>query len=162
MTKLLKQRKAAVLRRWTGLVFDTYPSDSAVILKSEGDRFANPVGYCVQHNLGVVLDGLASDAGLETLFPNLEEVIKVRAVQDFTPEVAVSFMVLLKKAIASELGRDRVGELKQLEEKIDVLSNACSSIYADCRMRIDRIKANERRKDAINMSRMMGAWEREK
>jgi hypothetical protein len=165
--KLLEQKKAAILRRWTGLVFDTYPHDTAMILKSEGDRFANPVGYCVQHNLAMVLDGLISGDKVETLFPNLEEIIKVRAVQNFTPEAAVSFMHLLTKAISSEVGSyNKHGkpdpEMKGLEERIDLLSNACSVIYADCRLRIDRIKASEQTKAAINMSRMLGTWEREK
>jgi hypothetical protein len=167
LLKLLEQRKAAVLHRWAGLVFGTYPHDTAMILKAEGDRFANPVGYCVQYNLGMVLDGLVSGDGLETLFPYLEEIIKVRAVQNFTPEAAVSFMALLKKALASEVNpgnksAESIQEMIGLDERIDHLSNACSNIYADCKLRIDRIRFSEQKKMAVNMSRLMGTWEREK
>jgi hypothetical protein len=157
LLKRLENRRAAVLDRWVGLVFDTYPPDTAMILKAGGDRFGNPVNYCVSCNLGSILDALISGSEPETLFSNLEEIIKVRAVQDFTPTAAVSFMALLKQALASELDRnyDSDPAMKELDQKIDLLSNACSVIYADCRQRIARIRDNEQKKMALNVARMM-------
>jgi hypothetical protein len=157
---LLEKRKAAVLQRWIGLVFDTYPPDTAMVLKAGGDRFTNPVNYAVTHNLEMVLDGLVLGKEAETLFPYLEEIIKIRAVQDLTPDNAVSFMSLLKRAIISETGRGgKTGqpgqELEDIERRIDLLADACSNIYLDCKGRIERIKSDEQGRMAMNMSRML-------
>ena len=164
LSGLMAKQKASILHRWTGLVFETYQPDTATMLKARGDRFANPVSYNVSYNLGMVLDGLISGQEAGTLFPYLEDVIKVRAVQDFTPESATSFMVLLKKAIASEVNAGKGAplfkqDLAVLEKRIDLLSDACSDIYTECRRRIENIKAGEKRKAAANMSRLMGTSE---
>ena len=153
---LLKQKKAAVLRCWTDLVFETYASDTAAILKAGGDRFANPVSYNVSCNLEKIVDGLIEGKKAETLFSCLEEIIRVRAVQEFTPEEAVCFMPLLKKALLSEAGIEAGGQLK---DNIDHLVAACPNIYRDCRNRIDRIRANEKMKMQLNMARLSGLQE---
>jgi len=155
-TKLV-QRKASILRRWAGLVFETYPPDTAIVLKAGGDRFANPVCYAVIHNLEMILDGLFTGKEMETLFPYLREILKIRAVQDFTPSGAVSFMALLKKAMNSETGpgaksKQLKREMMEFEQEIDVLSAACSDIYLECRHKIGQIKAGEQKKMAANMA----------
>lgn len=151
--------KATVLRKWIDLVFDTYPPDTAAVLKSRGDRFANPVSYTIVSNLGKILDGLLDGVELETLFPCLEEIIKIRAVQDFTPEAAVCFMSLLKQAIISEPGF-KIAD--GMNVKIDRLSVSCIDIYNDCRNRIEIIRAREKEKSAINLQRMMGVLKEER
>lgn len=148
--------KATVLRKWIDLVFDTYPPDTAAVLKSRGDRFANPVSYTIVSNLGKILDGLLDGVEVETLFPCLEEIIKIRAVQNFTPETAVCFMPLLKQAIGSE-SDFKVTE--GMNVKIEKLSVACVNIYNDCRKKIEIIQAREKEKSAINLQRMMGVLE---
>ena len=151
-SELLKQRKAAVLRRWQDLVFETYAPDTAAVLKTGGDRFDNPVSYTVSCNLQLILDGLVERKHVETLFPCLEEIIKIRAVQEFTPETAVCFMPILKKALMLETGLEAEVELAG---RIDRLSAACLVIYQECRNRIERIRTNEKIKAARSMSRFM-------
>lgn len=161
---LIVKEKTSILRRWIGLVFDTYPADTAMILKSGGDRFSNPVSYNVSYNLEMILEGLICGKDQETLFSYLEDIIKIRAVQDFTPVTATSFMSLLKQAVEVEIGsryrsQQFAEEREELEKKVDSLSDACTGIYSDCKSRIERIKVNEQRKTANNISRLQSITE---
>jgi hypothetical protein len=164
LAALLAKDKTSILHRWAGLVFDTYPADTANVLKAGGDRFANPVAYAVTSNLEMVLDGLIAGKEVEALFPCLEEILKIRAVQDFTPDGATSFMAFLKQSIEFEVkpGRKPEGydaDRTELEGKINQLCNACANIYGECRRRINSIKSDEKRRTALNMARLMGTAE---
>ncbi len=141
----LTGKKAAILRKWTAAVCDTYPGDTAAFLRSEKDRFANPVGHAVTINFEKILDGLLAGLDIQSLAPYLEDIIKIRAVQDFTPSQAVSFPILLKKVIIDEIKIEQVlaGDWIEFESKIDELSLLAFDIYSLCREQINRIKLNE-------------------
>lgn len=158
-SELLEQRKAAVLRKWQNLVFDTYAPDTAAILKSGGDRFANPVSYNISNNLELILDGLTDGRPEETLFPYLEEIIRIRAVQELTPETAVCFMSLLKTAFIAETGVEADDDLA---DRIERLSASCPDIYRKCRDRIELIKIREKAKTARYLTRLISLQENEK
>jgi len=141
----LTGKKAAVLRKWAAAVFDTYPGDTAAFLQSEKDRFANPVGYATTINLEKILDGLLAGPDIQSLSPCLEDIIKIRAVQDFSPSQAVSFPLLLKKVIIDEIKFEQVpaGDWIEFESKIDALALLAFDIYSHCREQINHIKLNE-------------------
>ena len=141
----LTGKKAAILRKWAAAVFDTYPGDTAAFLQSEKDRFANPVGYTVTINLEKILDGLLAGPDILSLSPCLEDIVKIRAVQDFSPSQAVSFPLLLKKVIIGEIKIEQVpaGDWIEFDSKIDTLSLLAFDIYSRCREQINRIKLSE-------------------
>jgi len=141
----LTGKKTAILRKWAAAVFDTYPGDTAAFLQKEQDRFANPVGYATRISLEKILDGLLAGLDIQSLATCLEDIIKIRAVQDFTPSQAVSFPLLLKKIIIDEIKIEQVpaGEWIEFESKIDALSLLAFDIYSHCREQINCIKLNE-------------------
>ena len=83
----------------------TYPIDTSGFLKTTKDRFANPVGGAVSDGLGSMFDELLNDMDRETLIPNIEPMIKIRAVQNFSPSQAVSFIFSLKKIVRETLSK---------------------------------------------------------
>ena len=93
---------------------------------------------------------LASASVAATFTPLLDEIVRVRAVQDFTPSQATSFVFLLKKAIREVLWpkiaeHNLFVDLLALESSIDVLALFSLDIYCQCRekiaaLRIDQIK----------------------
>lgn len=145
---LLSQKKAAILERWFGLMLDTYPDDSARFFKQEKDRFANPVGYTISQEIETIYEGLLRRESPDKLASSLDNIIRIRAVQDFSPSQAIAFVFLLKRAIREELGRklQEIQVLKavlEFESRIDELALLAVDIYMECREKTYEIRINE-------------------
>jgi hypothetical protein len=144
----LSENKATILERWYRLIRETYPPNTARFLKREKNRFVNPVGYTISQEIGVLYDELLTGMDLEKLTTSLENIIKIRSVQDFSPSEGVVFIHLLKRTMREELegkfSSDRIfEEWAQLESKIDTLALLAFDIYMRCREKIFEIKVRE-------------------
>ncbi|MHC4945534.1 MAG: RsbRD N-terminal domain-containing protein [Planctomycetota bacterium] len=106
LNSLLAKKKPAILKRWYDLILGTYPADSSNFLKKELDRFRNPVGYTITHDLGELFEELLEGFDEAKILPRLEFFVKIRSVQDFTASQAVSFILQLKTALAECLAEE--------------------------------------------------------
>ena len=145
---LLPQRRAAILERWFQLILETYPADTSGFLKQEKDRFINPIGYTISQEIEVLYDELLQEMNPDKLAACLDNIIRIRAVQDFSPSQTVAFIFLLKKAIreelASKIAENRVlEELLKFESKIDKLVLLAFDIYMKCREKVFEIRVSE-------------------
>jgi hypothetical protein len=150
LEEFLVSNKTAILERWFDLTVATYPADSRKFLNSRGNRFANPVGASILEGLGGVYDLLIKSGGAEPheFFTFLDEVIRIRAVQNFSPATAVGFVFLLKKAAREAIAKEnREGRLAEqivaFEAKIDSLALLSFNIYMQCREKLFEIRATE-------------------
>lgn len=148
LEKLYADRKTAILNKWFDLTIETYPEETARFLKNKKNRFANPVGYILSQEIEPVLDGLFKGVDLETLRPFLENIIRIRAVQDLSASQALAFIFLLKQVFRDELEQEiqesRVGrDLLALESRIDAVALLAFDIFMKCREKIYDLKANE-------------------
>ncbi len=151
MTKLpslLLDKEAAILKRWVDLVIDTYPAETARLFKQSKDRFANPVGYSISTEMQAIYDGLVRGSDTGDLYKSLENVVRLRAVQDFCPSEAVSFIFLLKKAVREQLGDAVIGgafvkELAEFEYRIDKVALMTFDIYMQSLLKIKEIQVNQ-------------------
>lgn len=131
---------------------ETYPSDTSNFLKKQKNCFANPVGYNISQGINGIFDELLNGVdSSEKFFPFLNDIIRIKAVQDFSPSQAISFIFLLKKVIREKLGsevqKNRISEeLLTFESKIDDLALLSFDIYMKCRERIYEIKVDEVRR----------------
>ena len=143
----------AVLDAWFDLILGTYSENTAVLWKKRDDPFANPVRHRFEAGMRGIVVGLGTCGqapDVETFGPYLDEIVRVRAIQDFTPSQATAFIFLLKKAVRETLWDKIVEhglyiELLALESAIDVLALFAMDIYCQCReklaaLRIDQIK----------------------
>jgi hypothetical protein len=151
LTELLSEKKTAILTRWIDEVLSTYQPDTTNFIKKTQNRFANPVGHTVTDGLEKIFNALLSEAGPEQMATLLDYVIRIRAVQDFTPSQAVSFVFTLKKVIRDELTKDPktplpYEDLAGFEKRVDDLALVSFDIYMKCREKIYDIKANELKK----------------
>lgn len=156
---LLNQKKIAILTNWRDLVFATYHPESAKFLNKD-DQFRNPVGYTIARELENLYDGLVAKVNRDRFSPSLDNIVKIRAVQDFTPSQAIGFVFLLKQAIREELkeGIHDPGifdELSAFESEIDRLALYTFDVYVECREKIHEIRVAEIKKKS-------SLWEREK
>jgi hypothetical protein len=148
LTTLLTSKKAAILERWFRLILETYPPDTSRFLKKEKDRFANPVGSTISEGIDTLFDELLGEADSLEISPFLDRIIRVRAIQDFTPSLAVGFVFSLKRAIREELRNeirdDRIShELLAFESRIDRLALLSFDVYMECREKVYDLKATD-------------------
>ncbi|MBA4392014.1 MAG: hypothetical protein C0407_00510 [Desulfobacca sp.] len=154
--KLITDRKSAILKKWFELTIETYPEETVRFLKSKKNRFANPVGHILSKEIEPILDGLFNGVDLNALKPFLENIIRIRAIQDFSPSQAIVFVFLLKQVIREEMEpeiRERqVGrELLELESKIDELGLLSFDVFMRCREKIYDLKANELKNRTVRL-----------
>jgi hypothetical protein len=148
LVKIIEQKKASIVKKWFDLTAQTYAPDTAEFLKTKTDPFANPVGGSIQSSLNALLDQLIHDMDPRTINSHLDPIIRIRAVQNFTPSQATAFILSLKKVLRANLAKElrdirNTEELFEFESKIDQLSLMAFDIYMQCREKVYQISANE-------------------
>ncbi|MCL0091586.1 RsbRD N-terminal domain-containing protein, partial [Dehalococcoidales bacterium] len=125
----------------------------------EKDRFANPVGYTISKEIEVLYEELIDGMNFDKLSTSLDNIIKIRAVQDFSPSQAIAFIFLLKKAVKEELADEIGGNWwLKFESRIDKLALLAFDIYMKCREKIYQIKVNKVKAEterALKLSKVM-------
>ena len=150
LEKILEKNKTAIVKQWFNLAAQTYAIDTAQFLKSKSDPFANPVGNAMMTGLDGILEQLIHTLDPKALNSHLDSIIRIRAIQDFTPSQATAFILSLKKVLrdylAKELQDSRLAaEFLELESKIDQICLMAFDIYMQCREKVYQISANETR-----------------
>lgn len=149
LEKFLTQEEHAVLTRWFDLVVETYPPQTANLLKKESNQFANPVGHTLKQGMQGVYKELLEGLNPEKVSPILDKIIRIRAIQDFTPAQAVSFVFVLKRVIREELNKEiwkeLIGsdELTAFESRIDEMALLAFNVYMSCREKLYEVRLNE-------------------
>jgi hypothetical protein len=152
----LENRRKAIVERWLERMLQTYPDSATRFLSQEKDPFRNPIGQTLKDGLSALFDGLIRGADVASLTSSLEDIVRIRAVQDFTPGQAVSFPFLLKQIIREEFEADASRyskELAALEERIDATALLAFDCYMKCRERVFEVRANETRRSAFILER---------
>lgn len=149
LKSLLLEKKSVILAKWFDRIVETYPADTSNFLKRQKNTFANPVGAAITQGTEGIFDELLEQRQNDDRISQfLDDIIRIRAVQNFTPSEALSFIFSLKKVIRKELEReirenDCSDELEALDISIDNLALSSFDIYVKCREKIYEIKAEE-------------------
>ncbi|MGW8325804.1 MAG: RsbRD N-terminal domain-containing protein [Desulfobacterales bacterium] len=148
LNTLLAQKKTAIIKKWFAATVETYPSDTAKFLKSQKDPFANPVGRTIYQGLAALFDELLKETDHNIMQSLLDPIIRIRAIQNFSPSQATSFIFFLKNVIRNNIKEEDFqgqlfSELLLFESKIDELSLMAFNLFMNCREKIYEIKANE-------------------
>ena len=145
---LLEERRDTILQRWEEVVLSAYPADSAALFRSQQDPFANPLGHSVREGTRGVFQTILDGMDQEKLRTHLDQIIRIRAVQQLTPTEALSFVFSLRSIVRDvipEAGADarhRAG-LTSFDEKIDEVAMAAFEIYAAMREEVSQLRVNE-------------------
>lgn len=151
----LAARKQAILKSWFQVTVDSYPADTARFIKSQKDPFANPVGQTTHKSLEALVDALIKRAGREAIAQALDPILRIRAVQSFSPSAATGFIFSLKPIIRQHLAGS--GEvLEEVDRRIDEMAMVAFDIYVACREKIYELKANESRKQFFGSLKRAG------
>jgi len=150
LKKILEKKKSAIIKDWFKAVAATYAPDTADFFKRQKDPFANPVGNTIFNGLKKLFDELLLQMNHEEIKSCLDPLIRIRAVQDFSPSEATSFILSLKKIINNNLQKELrdiqiLNEFLELESKIDTLCLIAFDIYVECREKIYELKVTTER-----------------
>ena len=161
LNNLLAQRKTAIIKNWFVLSVETYPPDTASFLKKQKDPFANPVGKTISTGLEALFNELLKEMDDKIITSFLDPIIRIRAIQNFSPAQAVSFIFLLKKAVRKNIKKEvseepLFSELLLFESKIDQLAMIAFNIYMQCKEKIYDLKANEMRNSTYKAFKRAG------
>lgn len=145
----LSKRHESILRKWREAVLSSYPEETQRFFKKDTNPFTNPVGHVMDVGLANLLDALLTDGAPECVSAPVEEIVRVRAVQDFTPSQALAFLFALKGILRDEVegaGLDvslvREG-LQAWDRRIDALALLGFDLYEACRRRLYMARAEE-------------------
>jgi hypothetical protein len=160
LQNLLEKNKSAILERWLHLTFETYPADTAMMMRKDKNQFTNPVGSTMSREIEVLFGKICEGIQDEKCRASLDSILKIRSVQDFSPSKAVGFIFLLKRAIGetlkNEICKESVmDEWLQFQSRIDELALQAFDIYMDCRKKIYEIRINQARAEKEMAFRVM-------
>jgi hypothetical protein len=159
---LLKQKASHIRKRWLDLIIQTYPADSQRFLREQKDRFANPVGTTLSRAVETLYHELLHGMDSEKVNSSLDEIIRIRAIQDFSPARAMAFMFLLKRVLKEELSQEikesaaACEELLTLESRVDEMALRGFDLYMNCRERIFEIRAREAKNQVSRLLQKAG------
>ena len=157
---LLKENKAAILERWFHLILETYPTNTAAMMRKDKNQFTNPVGSTFSREIQVLFKNICEGSQDKKCQASLDSILKIRSVQDFSPSKAVGFIFLLKRAIGETLKNDIckesvMDEWLKFQSRIDDLALQAFDIYMDCREKICEIRIQQARTEKEMAFRMM-------
>jgi hypothetical protein len=95
-----------------------------------------------------IFEALLDGADAEKIRQHLHEIVRIRAVQEFSASEAVRFVFHLKAAVRAELtkaSRDRrfSSELAEFEDQIDRIALVAFDVFVECREQVCELRVNE-------------------
>ncbi len=149
LERLLGERKAGVLAAWRERIAGTYPDETARRLLKGGDPFSNPVAGAISGGAEGMLEWvLAPGSGPAGAAAAVEDLVRIRAIQDFAPSEAVGFVFALKDVLRREMtdalnGGADVSEWLRIESRIDALALAAFDAYARCQDEVSNLRVED-------------------
>lgn len=149
ITELLIEKKSTILSQWIKEIVDTYPADSSRFLSKGTDRITNPLGYSIAQGLTSLYDVLCQEKNVQEsgdAMAALEQLVKIRAVQEFAPSEAVGFIYGLKNLLVKEYSRQGNPDLQAWQaftDRIDRIALQVFDMYMSNRERLHQIRVRE-------------------
>ena len=148
LEKLLEEKKAAILERWFDLVLETYPAHTRQFLKKNRNRFSNPVAHEISRGIEGIFDQILSGGNSDEVSPFLDKVIRIRAVQDFTPSQALGFLFELKTLVREELAGNTdeshiAEDFPRFDRRVDQVGLLGLDLYMQCREKLYELRLKE-------------------
>ena len=146
---LLAEHREAVINDWIDAVHGTYAIDTVGFLRSKKNQFTNPVGHKTREAIPVLVDFLlGKDCSADSLTQALDEIVRVRAVQNFPADKGMAVLFLVKNIVRKHLGKHAAeqqlaDELFALDAQVDALVLKGFAIYTECCLKVERMRVDE-------------------
>jgi hypothetical protein len=158
---LLTDKKTEILERWRELLFASYVPETARFLKSQKDRFANPIAYQLTRGLTGILEVILLDQETDQAMAQLDEVLRLKALQDASPSRAMAFIFVLKSVLREKLAQELkdpavAGEMLEFEARLDGLALLGFDVYMQRREKLCDVKISEVKRKVSTLLRRLG------
>ncbi len=146
LTEALSIKKKEILSLWIERTLDSYTAPG--FFKSSKDPFANPVGVNIAGGLTALFELLLTNAEPSAYRVPLDQVVRIRAVQEFTPSQAMAPFLELKWVIKQVFSNHKdtqllMGMLETLDCEIDRMTLNAFDIFSECREQLYRNRIRE-------------------
>ena len=141
--------------KWLTLMIETYPKESGKFLFQKKNQFTNPIGHAYEQGLAEAFTAIFSNKP-EELQKALEEIVKIRSIQDYSASFAMNFMFILKDIVLEEYehygkSSNTCNELVEALRLCDEALKAAFDMFVAQRELLYEIKANEVKKRTYKM-----------
>jgi len=148
LAEVLEQKRNLIQSKWTDAVIGSYPTESAKFIVGNKNKFTNPLGYTLENSINIICCNYLNRDIHKECEQAIESMVRLRAVQDFTPTKALGIMFDFKAIVLTEIRdivdtNDRFDEYLIIETQIDKMIDYALNFYIECRERVNEIKANE-------------------
>ncbi len=157
---VIKEKKTVIADRWLEEIYATYQDEAARFLRSKKDQFANPMGHAIRTGTHGICEQVFGDMDVEILCAHLQEIVKMRAIQDMAPSQALSFVFLLRKAMADVLdtkdkNENEVAAIMEYDHRVDQVALFAFDIFTKCRQQIYDMRINELKRSMASVVKLV-------
>ncbi|MCL1915989.1 MAG: RsbRD N-terminal domain-containing protein [Desulfovibrionaceae bacterium] len=161
---LLTEYRERIIAEWLTEVERGYPLSSSGYLRATSHPFLNPAGLRHREAVEAMLDYLRNETAREDLTCALEELMRVRAVQDSTPEAGFALIYALKHILHRICGPELEEQAKnagleeflRLEKTLDGLMLLALDAYVRCRDKVAELRVEELKRRHSQIFRLAG------
>ena len=145
MAGVSPQTQQAIAGRWRAAIIHTYPGLTAEFLRQEKDPFRNPVGAAIREGIPCLVAELFGGMDSGKVSQALEGIVRIRAIQDFSPKQAVGFVFELRDILKDVLPAS-AEQLGELHKRIDEMALVAFEVFMRCREQLYEIRLSEARR----------------
>lgn len=132
-----------ILERWIAKTIASYPRAAQPFLAGQDDPFRNPVGHTLRQSLRTLLEQMQGEMDEGRIANALDDIIRIRSVQNLTASQAVGFVLLLKPILRE---MEHPTDPAPLDDRIDHIMLMAFDQYMRCREQLAEIRLNERQR----------------
>ena len=157
--KNLTTKREQAIEKWVNEVYALYPFETTGFIRTQKDRFANPVGYATRAAAVAVFDAIiGQDVNMDTVHAALGDLIRIRAVQDMPPERALGVLFLFKPVLrelflVDMLAEGRLNDYLEMESRVDSLVLVAFNMYLADRENVYQQRVAEIRRGDASLRR---------
>ena len=135
-----------IVRQWVDYTLSSYKSST--FFKKGPDKFSNPVGGNTREALGQLFKLLARNADPAEFVAPLDQIMRIRSIQEFTASEAVSPIHAVKHITREILAKDSerkqfIADLYDFEFSVDLAVLAAFDLYMQCREQLYKVRIKE-------------------
>ena len=135
-----------IVDKWVDYTLSSYKS--SVFFKKSPDKFANPVGGNTREALQELFKLLAKNADPAEFSKPLEQIMRIRSIQEFTASEAAAPIFAVKHITRALLEKDSerkhlLSELYDFEFAVDLAALQAFDLYMQCREQLYLVRIKE-------------------
>ncbi len=153
----LAEKKSAILKSWNDTILMSSADEAPEFLKKLEAFAANGRGHSLAQGIEALFDALLQGVISDGVSRFLDNMIRIRASDDFKASQAVVFILEIKKIVRKELGSEILDDPRLQEElavwysAVDDLALSLFDIYVRSRESVLEIRADEERKETLRL-----------